>query len=298
MSELSTDSVAATEQTPETPASGPQLGDGFQEPDISLGDSEPAPTEQTEEGDTPPPTEATSTTPPSSAPLGTEEGLRQADYTRKTQDLAEGRRALDTERQALQQERLAFQQQTTAPPPANPVIQNLQAALNDPNLSQEDRMGLGALIQMQESSEQQQAMIAELTEWKEKAEAHFLQTSQTVQQMNQTQESALDKQKTTQWFEAVQAFGAQTVRDNVKFLDANWGDQAHANGTNLTVAELISMRTGQPFQAAQVAQQENRLLRQQAKQDAAVNGATHHTPDAGDGLISVKQAKAEIQATL
>jgi hypothetical protein len=193
---------------------------------------------------------------------------------------------------------LAFQQQTTAPPPANPVIQNLQAALNDPNLSQEDRMGLGALIQMQESSEQQQAMIAELTEWKEKAEAHFLQTSQTVQQMNQTQESALDKQKTTQWFEAVQAFGAQTVRDNVKFLDANWGDQAHANGTNLTVAELISMRTGQPFQAAQVAQQENRLLRQQAKQDAAVNGATHHTPDAGDGLISVKQAKAEIQATL
>lgn len=299
MSELSTDSVAVEEQPTESPASGPQMGDGFQEPDISLGDSEPAPTEQPDEGATTP-AEGNETTTP--AP-DEGDGLRQADYTRKTQDLAERQRALEAREQTFQQERLAFQQQQTAAtqapqgPAANPTLENLRAAMAHPEATPDDRTGYAWAIEQIETSQRQQAAIDELTAWKEQAQAYFTQTDQTVQQMNQTQVTAHERQKDTEWAEAVKAFGKETVEAAVPFLDRNWGSQVDAEGNTLTVAQLVSMATGQPFQAVQAAQAENRQVRQQAKQAASTNGATHHLPQAGDGTISEAQAKAEIEAT-
>ena len=232
-------------------------------------------------------------------------GLRQADYTRKTQQVADDRRQVDTERAELRRQQEQFQetqrqvllQQQQGPPPPG-IPQQLQQVMSDPSLSAEDRAGLNVILTMSQQQEQQANVIANLRSRLEQWEPQLQTTNQVVSQLNQEQQASSLKRMEDQVQEAYDLFGQETTQQAAEFIKKNISTPNRKTGQPYTVAELVGLESGRSIEHAQEARQGNRAVRQRSKQGVNSNGSAHPVTTPAGGPISKAEALREIESNM
>jgi hypothetical protein len=291
------DPMAFTDEQPtQEPQEAPReetLGDGI------IGDT---PELDSSEG-TGQPEAVTKTSPPEPEETPEERAgrLRQEDYTRKTTEVAEARRALEAERQEFlrqQQEWLQNQQAPRGEAQAGPadkfrtLANEAQRALSDPSIDPAQKaslvaefQGLNELANLADKMGQFEAFMAQ---FQEQYEPQFQQTFQTVQQLTERQQSEASARIAGEMAEANQMFGEATVQKSADFIRRNYGVENPATEKPYTIAELTSMATGQPLKVAQEATEANQRARRAAKLSATNNGAD--TSASGRSIISREEA--------
>ena len=233
------------------------------------------------------------------------DGLRQADYTRKTQQVADDRRQVDTERTELRRQQEQFQktqrqvllQQQQGPPPPT-TSQQLQQVMTDPSLSSEDRAGLNVILTMSQQQEQQANVISDLRSRLEQWEPQLQTTNQVVSQLNQEQQASSLKRMEDQVQEAYDLFGQETTQQAAEFIKKNISTANRKTGQPYTVAELVGLESGRSIEHAQEARQGNRAVRQRSKQGVNSNGSAHPVTTPAGGPISKADALREIEANM
>lgn len=304
---IDTDSRSETEQAAPAPAKPiNEMGMGFNAPDTPAG-TPPSETEQSDDGETRAAATkaAASTTTTDSGNGAVDEterraaGLRQADYTRKTQELAEQRRSFEQERerfQGLQQQWMSQLQQLQQPPsPGRTLSTQLEQAMADPNLSQADRMGLNVLSYLNQTLESQSQTISQLRERLEKFEPTFQQTHQQVTALTQEQNEARVRQIQQQLDESYTLFGEEATQGAAEFVKRNLGMRSPTSGEPYTIAELVGLATGKSRDETNLAQQTQRASRTNLKRVAANQGASHSLTESAAGPISRAEALRQIR---
>jgi len=233
------------------------------------------------------------------------DGLRQADYTRKTQEVADDRRQLDNERAEFRQQQAQFQetqrqvllqQQQGPPPPGLP--QQLQQVMSDPSLSAEDRAGLNVILTMSENQEAQAGVIADLRARLEQWEPQMQTTNQVVTQMSQEQQAGNLKRMEDQVQEAYTLFGQEATQAAADFIKKNISTPNRKTGQPYTVAELVGLESGRSVDDAQAARQGNRAVRQRSKLGVTSNGTAHPATTPAGGTLSKEEALREIESNM
>ena len=233
------------------------------------------------------------------------DGLRQADYTRKTQQVADDRRQVDTERTELRRQQEQFQetqrqvllQQQQGPPPPT-TSQQLQQVMTDPSLSSEDRAGLNVILTMSQQQEQQANVISDLRSRLEQWEPQLQTTNQVVSQLNQEQQASSLKRMEDQVQEAYDLFGQETTQQAAEFIKKNISTANRKTGQPYTVAELVGLESGRSIEHAQEARQGNRAVRQRSKQGVNSNGSAHPVTTPAGGTLSKEEALREIESNM
>ena len=232
-------------------------------------------------------------------------GLRQADYTRKTQEIADHRRQLDNERADFRQQQQQFQetqrqmllQQQQGPPPPG-IPQQLQQVMSDPSLSSEDRAGLNVILTMSQQQEEQAGVIADLRARLEQWEPQMQTTNQVVTQLSQEQQANNVKRMEGQVQESYDLFGQETTQAAAEFIKKNISTPNRKTGQPYTVAELVALESGRSVDDAQAARQGNKAVRQRSKQGANNNGAAHPATTPAGGSLSKEEALREIESNM
>ena len=294
------ESTTTTEQAEATPPDpGAELGAGMLGVDNESGASETV-NEEPDGNAQAASNGATNDNQPSDA-----DGLRQADYTRKTQQVADDRRQVDTERAELRRQQEQFQetqrqvllQQQQGPPPPT-TSQQLQQVMTDPSLSSEDRAGLNVILTMSQQQEQQANVIADLRSRLEQWEPQLQTTNQVVSQLNQEQQASSLKRMEDQVQEAYDLFGQETTQQAAEFIKKNISTPNRKTGQPYTVAELVGLESGRSIEHAQEARQGNRAVRQRSKQGVNSNGSAHPVTTPAGGPISKAEALREIESNM
>jgi len=245
-------------------------------------------------------------------------GLRLADYTQKSQALADERRAWEADRQqkeaaitareaALEELRGAAQppegQQSTLVQYAEVTLQRL----SDPNLTPEQRASLqsdlqGVQVVQAAVDEGVKAaltpILAQLEEMAPKVEQAGQQAG-ALSEANQQQHLAIAK---GQMEEAVALFGQETWDKAGKMvapLFFRGGQFVPAldpvTGAEMTMAEMVGRMSGKDIEAARAAQNGNRAARQVARAGATPRGTTP-AADIPTGPQTRDQAIAQMRA--
>lgn len=234
--------------------------------------------------------------------------MRMQDYTRKTTELAEQRRAFEQQQQAFQQQQQAWltQQQeqlqklqTPAGEPSRSAqIRQLAA---DPNLTPSDRQGLGVIADMAQQLEESQQQYADLRTQLEQITPQVQQTGQAVSQLSAGQSATQLKQIAEQRKEAIDLFGQETYDQTVKVIgplfirDGKFQPPMNdASGEPFTVAEMIGRMSGKDIEQARAARNGNDRSRRGARQVAAARGVAPGASE-GSGTQSREQAIAEMR---
>ena len=292
------DSAPETEQVPDSTPSTPvadTMGGGFVEADSTLGTSDSVP-EQSADPEDAAETAAAKTDTPAASDDDRDGRLRWDDYTRKTQVLADQQRAFEAEREAERQrmteERQAVLQQVQAPPPPLSRSQQLQQAMADPDLTTEDRAGLGFIHGLAQQAEYQEDIIVNLTQRLAQIEPQVQQTGQTLGSIAQQADNERAQVIRAQVDEAIQMFGQETAQAAYQFIQNNLRDDIVNPQTDapFTVAELVGRHSGHTAGEAQNGRAKTRQQRQAAKQQTAPAGATHPAQAEPEGPISKTEA--------
>lgn len=228
--------------------------------------------------------------------------LMHADYTRKTMDLADQRRQFEAEREGWHQQReadLQARQQQLQPQAEQPLSGQIQQVMSNPELSAEDRMGLGVISSLSQMVEDQQFTIAEL---QETVNSVLPQIQQTYNQSERLAHQELDAQKVVigeQAAEARELFGADDVIGAQSFVVDEWGKRINpATGKKFTVAELVGMWNGKTVQERREAQTDTRRQQGTAKRRISSNGTTHASPTPAQGPLTKAQSLEQIKANM
>ena len=299
-----TDSTTTTEQAEAPPPEpGAELGAGMlgedTEPDASgAANEQPGGSAQ----DAAPNGAINDNTP---APDDQGDGLRQADYTRKTQEVADSRRQLDAEREGFRQQQQQFQetqqqlllQQQQGPPPPG-IPQQLQQVMSDPSLSAEDRAGLNVILTMSQNQEAQAGVIADLRARLEQWEPQLQTTNQVVTQLSHEQQAGNLKRMEDQVQEAYTLFGQEATQAAADFIKKNISTPNRKTGQPYTVAELVGLESGRSVEDAQAARQGNKAVRQRSKQGVNSNGTAHPATTPAGGTLSKEEALREIESNM
>lgn len=305
MTEIAVDSAATAEQpggaAPSESIS--EMGMGFIEA-TDAPDSGDASAEQPAAGDgevAAPPLQPTNDTPSPSQQQADDDsgdGLRLADYTRKTQAVADERRQVAAERAQMAEERRIFaeaQARASQPPQANPLEQ-LAAQLGP-----EEARGLTVVDQLvQERAQEIATRLIEEHIGPLRPDLERLNSTIGVVDQLQQQQTAVHRSNANAQIEAAEAvFGkvdawTESQRGIVGALTRHENPDT---GEAFTVAEAMSLATGRRLtdQGAAVTQQ--RQARNNAKRStASAAGSPPLTETAG--VISKAQAMSEIKATM
>tara|TARA_R110000744_G_scaffold328188_6_gene433860 strand:- start:104 stop:1042 length:939 start_codon:yes stop_codon:yes gene_type:complete len=306
---LLSDPAPSNGALPETPASDTQvseLGQGFNQPDTLAGSLELDAGQPDAEPVAPIAPEGAPTTDPAALDTEAQAGtLRQQDYSRKTMDLADERRAFEAEKTAFIQQQTTQQQQQlqqmqAQQGPAPPSMsQQLRAGLNDPTLTEADRTGLNVVAQMSEAVEALQWQNQELVQRVEQFEPQLRQATQVTQKQQQQQQAASQLELDTQSNEAVALYGEEIGQNQglIEFVARNRGSVSPTTGKALSIAELVGMGLGRTAAETTQAQQAAQGQRTAAKGQVRPVG-TPAPPAQGGGPQSRADALAQIKGTM
>ena len=287
---LLTDSAAEEGQAETAPA---DEGNDFAFPAEETQATAPEPEgEQTESADS-----------ASNAATSDEGQMLRADYTRKTQDLADERRQLAEERRLMaeerQQERDQWQNQinaiTNTISPEDPGT--IARALQNPELSAEDRAGLEYL----QASEQEQNTLRDYVGTMSQQMEHMQQRLDWayghLEGQHADQRGAADVLVKDQFAEADEAFGVEKTQAAAWMIEKLWGEGVNPQGEPLTIKEIVAMAHNMPAGQAQDAMLRQTNGRSQAKRTASapqMNPAD--VPQ--QGPLSESEAMAVIKSTM
>lgn len=287
---LLTDSAAEEGQAETAPA---DEGSDFAFPAEETQATAPEPEgEQTESADS-----------ASNAATSDEGQMLRADYTRKTQDLADERRQLAEERRLMaeerQQERDQWQSQinaiTNTISPEDPGT--IARALQNPELSAEDRAGLEYL----QASEQEQNTLRDYVGTMSQQMEHMQQRLDWayghLEGQHADQRGAADVLVKDQFAEADEAFGVEKTQAAAWMIEKLWGEGVNSQGEPLTIKEIVAMAHNMPAGQAQDAMLRQTNGRSQAKRTASapqMNPAD--VPQ--QGPLSESEAMAVIKSTM
>ena len=305
MTEIAVDSAASTEQPDGTAPSESisEMGMGFIEA-TDASDSDDASAEQPAAGDggvaAAPPLQPTNNTPSpeQQAEDSSGEGLRLADYTRKTQAVADERREVAAERAQIAEERRIMaeaQARASQPAPHNPLEQ-LAAQLGP-----EEARGLTVVDQLVQERAQEIAtrLIEEHIGPLRPDLARLNSTIGAVDQMQQ-QQAAVYRQNADAQIEAAEAVfgkvGAWTEGQR-GIVGALTRHENPDTGEAFTVAEAMSLATGRRLTDQGDAVTQQRQARNSAKRSTATQAGSPPLTETA-GLISKAQAMSEIKATM
>jgi len=303
MTEIAVDSAATAEQpggaAPSESIS--EMGMGFIEA-TDASDSGDASAEQPAAGDgevAAPPLQPTNDTPSQQrADDVSGDGLRLADYTRKTQAVADERRQVAAERAQMAEERRIFaeaQARASQPPQANPLEQ-LAAQLGP-----EEARGLTVVDQLvQERAQEIATRLIEEHIGPLRPDLERLNSTIGVVDQLQQQQTAVHRSNANAQIEAAEAvFGkvdawTESQRGIVGALTRHENPDT---GEAFTVAEAMSLATGRRLTDQGSAVTQQRQARNNAKRStASAAGSPPLTETAG--VISKAQAMSEIKATM
>ena len=305
MTEIAVDSAASTEQPDGTAPSESisEMGMGFIEA-TDASDSDDASAEQPAAGDggvAAAPLQPTNDTPSPSqqqAEDSSGEGLRLADYTRKTQAVADERRQVATERAQIAEERRIYaeaQARASQPAPVN-RLEQLAAQLGP-----EEARGLTVVDQLVQERAQEIAtrVIEEHIGPHRPALERLDSTIGAVDQMQQ-QQAAVYRQNADAQIEAAEAVfgkvGAWTEGQR-GIVGALTRHENPDTGEAFTVAEAMSLATGRRLTDQGDAVTQQRQARNSAKRSTATQAGSPPLTETA-GVISKLQAMSEIKATM
>jgi hypothetical protein len=317
MSEAFAESSAAVESTEQELPSGPApedtLGAGIFEESANLNAEPGAAEEQPQATDT-------LAAPVEDRPTGTidnesleQQGLRQADYTKKTEQLAREREDFASQRAEVEQMRSQLIQQQTQ---QSELLQRMTGQVEQQNATPTTEDAL-----------QQQVNNAQTYEERQHAE-NTLRGYQHLQEQNQNQITAALAQQREEILSAVQeqygrpmqdftnrqneervahfrgqaeearaAYGEDVDRPEVvNFIRNNLGEKG-ADGQPLTIAQLVGMKTGKPAAERQEARAATRQQRFVAKGNVTPQGAQGANVTDRGGPLSRAEALAIIEST-
>jgi len=303
MTEIAVDSAASTEPSGDTAPSESisEMGMGFIEA-TDASDSGDASVEQPAAGDGEvgaAPLQPTNDTPSQQqAEDGSGGGLRLADYTRKTQEVADERRLVAAERAQIAEERRIYaesQARASQPAPHNPLEQ-LAAQLGP-----EEARGLTVVDQLVQERAQEIAtrLIEEHIGPLRPGLERLNSTIGVVDQMQQ-QQTAVHRSNANAQIEAAEAvFGkvgswTESQRGIVSSLTRHDNPDT---GEAFTVAEAMSMATGRRLTDQGSAVTQQRQARNSAKRSTASQAGSPPLTETA-GVISKLQAMSEIRATM
>ena len=308
MTEVAVDSAVSTEQpggaAPSESIS--EMGMGFIEADSDQSDSGDTSAEQPAAGDGS--VDAAPTTTNNQEPLSQPTAasssndaagsLRQADYTRKTQEVAEERRQVAAERAQMAEERRLYaesQARANAPVRQDPV-QALAA-----QLSPQDAHGLSVVDQLVQERAQEIAdrqIAAALQPYKPSLD-QLGSAMGLVSQVAQQQNAQSRNQATAQIEAAESIFGKVNTWDarHRAMVGALTRLENPDTGEKFSVAEAMSQATGRRIAEQQGAVNQQRQARNSAKRSTAGQAGSPSLTESG-GVISRDQALSEIRETL
>jgi hypothetical protein len=308
MTEVAVDSAVSTEQpggaAPSESIS--EMGMGFIEADSDQSDSGETSAEQPAAGDGSVDAAATTTnnqeplSQPTAASSSDDEAgaLRQADYTRKTQEVAEERRQVAAERAQMAEERRLYAESQAR---ANePVRQDPVQALAA-QLGPDEARGLQVVDQLVQERAQEIA-DRRVAEALEPYKPHLDQLGSAMGVVSQVaqQQTAQDRQQANAQIEA-----AEAIFGKVDSWDARHRAMVGAlarlenpdTGQRFTVAEAMSQATGRRIAEQQDAVGQQRQARNSAKRSTAGVAGSPSLTESG-GVISRAQALSEIRETM
>ena len=252
--------------------------------------------------------------------------MMRKDYTRKTMELADDRRALESERAELRKQQdewfktretnvTGSQPQPAVVPGANSemsaqqlaaAVQYTQQAMASPNLSADQRLQIQQELIALQGLQGMRGEIDELRSFREEMAPLLQQTANSVTQLTQAQKDAHVQKRLDKVKEAQDLFGEDTVKQygSQVYMHFNAEDNGNpmtnpATNEPYTPAEIVAMYSGVSLQEAQQARNRNGRARTQAKQGTRPAGAQQQAPvAAGGALQSRAEAEAEILATL
>ena len=229
--------------------------------------------------------------------------MLRADYTRKTQDLADERRQLAEERRLMAEERQQERDQWQAH--INAMTQSINPeepstiarALQNPDLSAEDRAGLEYL----QASEQEQNTLRDYVGTMSQQMEHMQQRLDWayghLEGQHADQRGAADVLVKDQFAEADEAFGVEKTQAAAWMIEKLWGEGVNPQGEPLTIKEIVAMAHNMPAGQAQDAMLRQTNGRSQAKRTASapqMNPAD--VPQ--QGPLSESEAMAVIKSTM
>ena len=246
---------------------------------------------------------------PETDPVETERGyLRQQDYTRKTQELADQRRADEATRQAFQEEMAASREQMQQvlqradQPQAQGYASQFDGLLQDPNLSPEDRRGVAVLQGMAQEMDGLKQTNEQLVQKLAELEPQFAQANQAVQNFSERQHNETLREVNAQLDEANSIFGKDAVDEQMPFVrrmtvtDGSWSPEVNPRTQQpYTVAELVSLGSGKAIEDSQKAIAAQKNGKKEAQGKVAPQGSHPVTPPSGP--LTQADALAEIEAT-
>ena len=303
MTELAVDSAATAEQpggaAPSESIS--EMGMGFIEA-TDASDSDDASAEQPAAGDgevAAPPLQPTNDTPSQQqADDVSGDGLRLADYTRKTQAVADERREVAAERAQIAEEPRIMAEapaRASQPAPHNPLEQ-LAAQLGP-----EEARGLTVVDQLvQERAQEIATRVIEEQIGPLRPGLERLNSTIGVVDQLQQQQTAIHRSNANAQIEAAEAvFGkvdawTESQRGIVGALTRH---EHPDTGEAFTVAEAMSLATGRRLTDQGSAVTQQRQARNNAKRSTATQAGSPPLTETA-GVISKAQAMSEIKATM
>jgi hypothetical protein len=312
MTEIAVDSAATAEQPGDAAPSESisEMGMGFIEA-TDAPDSGDASAEQPAAGDgevAAPPLQPTNDTPSPSQQQADDDsgdGLRLADYTRKTQAVADERREVAADKRQVAAERAQIaeerriyaeaQARASQPPQANPLEQ-LAAQLGP-----EEARGLTVVDQLvQERAQEIATKLIEEQIGPLRPDLERLNSTIGVVDQLQQQQTAVHRSNANAQIEAAEAvFGkvdawTESQRGIVGALTRHENPDT---GEAFTVAEAMSLATGRRLTDQGSAVTQQRQARNNAKRSTATQAGSPPLTETA-GVISKAQAMSEIKATM
>jgi hypothetical protein len=288
---LLTDSAVTEEQPTETPSE-------FANPDLNtednLSEDSSSDTEQPESTESPDSNSADSK----------EGGLRLDDYTRKTQDLADQRRQLEADyqgriqtSQAQMQEQLNQQKELiTALKPANGDDDLISRALANPDLTQEDRIGLSVIQGVQQQNVELAQRVEALSTFLSNLQPAIQQQQQATQQLTEAQQNEQSKFINEQMEEADTLYGADKTNAATDAIRALWKTQNPLTKAPYTIAEIVATVHQIPAKAREEAVTRRSDGRSKAKKKVSTPSQPAQTPQEGE--LSPREAIELIGGTM
>lgn len=316
MSEAFAESAAASESTEQELPSGPApedtLGAGIFEESANLND-EPSDAEeqpQAEDALAAPVEEQSTGTIDNESPE--QQGLRQADYTKKTEQLAREREEFAAQRAEVEQMRAQLiQQQTqqaellqrmtgqveqqTAPPTTEQALQQQVANAQTYEERQHAENTLRGYQHLQEQNQNQ--ITAALAQQREEILAAVQeQYGAPLQDFTARQNEERVSHFRAQAEEARAAYGDTVDQPEVvNFIRNNLGEKG-ADGQPLTIAQLVGMKTGKPAAERQEARAATRQQRFVAKGNVSPQSAQGANVTDKGGPLTRAEALAIIES--
>jgi len=233
--------------------------------------------------------------------------LRQQDYTRKTQDLADQRRQFEQAQQQFNEQQRAFAEQqqrltelnerlaqSPALAPQDPIDQMIAQVMQQSGATPEQQQEAAAGLRLVDRlyAEKMQPLQAEIESLKTQLQS-FGQQAMTAAERQAEQDKA---RINSEFAAADEALGAEMVNTALDFVKRNYGIKG-PDGETLSITDLVARYHNRLAEDRSNAQQDARQQRRQAKQSVTVP-ASQSGPTDGGGFLSKEEAMAQIRSTM